>query len=447
MSHSFYIENVNNLPFQDTLNSLGFNNLLFTEDSPEPKKNIWPADTAYLYIDQTSIRPIETTYTNGTFIARIFAYSSPEDYELAIKLISEIASRHNAQITPEDNETMDVDNFLKHYDIDWIEGHCKTMFEMLVDSFNQHKSSCTMSGTVRELEAGPRFFEQVLSSPPNAATEFYQRFKTLNYLESRDSFIANGITAHNEAGDKEVVFSVYGPGVDTILSDNVDAIGIRIEGDDGIYVTTEQLADALGNRATWLSESILNVPPLGDSEWNDLVTKLKTVAQADMFYFGKSVEVSQKPDNIDYKSLFSEQEWQNLLYSPILVFALVAGADGSIDKKEIQNFQKQLLMGLIVENDIMQQLMADLIPDVAKLLKEVLDGKIDPKTTLEEIVVAVNSNLPGEDAIAFKMSLMEIGKSIAEASGGFLGIFGSKISKEEEQTLAILAMMLGLITQ
>ena len=371
MSHSFYIENVNNLPFQDTLNSLGFNNLLFTEDSPEPKKNIWPADTAYLYIDQTSIRPIETTYTNGTFIARIFAYSSPEDYELAIKLISEIASRHNAQITPEDNETMDVDNFLKHYDIDWIEGHCKTMFEMLVDSFNQHKSSCTMSGTVRE-----------------------------------DSFIANGITAHNEAGDKEVVFSVYGPGVDTILSDNVDAIGIRIEGDDGIYVTTEQLADALGNRATWLSESILNVPALGDSEWNDLVTKLKTVAQADMFYFGKSVEVSQKPDNIDYKSLFSEQEWQNLLYSPILVFALVAGADGSIDKKEIQNFQKQLLMGLIVENDIMQQLMADLIPDVAKLLKEVLDGKIDPKTTLEEIVVAVNSNLPGEDAIAFKMSLM-----------------------------------------
>lgn len=163
MRHSFYIHNVNNLAFQNTLENLGISNLQLTEDSPKPENNIWPQGDAYLDIDQESVRPVETSYDGDTFQARIFANSSPEDYGLAIKLITEIARQYNAAIEPEDNDAMDVDGFLGQYDTHWVKEYSTSMLRMLVSGFQNEGETCTLSGTVRSLQAGSPIFWPIAS--------------------------------------------------------------------------------------------------------------------------------------------------------------------------------------------------------------------------------------------------------------------------------------------
>jgi len=444
MSHSFYVRNVNNLAFQNTLDNLGISNLQLTEDSPKPENNIWPQGDAYIYIDQESVRPVETSYNEGTFQARIFANSSPEDYELAIKLIAEIAKQNSAAIEPDDNTEMDVERFLEQYDTHWIKEHSTTMFRMLVGSFKNDGATFTLNGTVRSLQAGPRFFGQLLADPNNAVSEFHDRFRTLNYLENHDFYIANGIKLQNESGDLGVITAVYGPDVDTILSDGVDTINVRCEGPDNYFVTLDQLADALGEKAVWLSENILLASAVKEEELNKLIESIKPVAKTDVFEFGKPFEEDTSGESKGYKAVFSSDEWQSLMYSPIVTFALVTAIDGNVDNKELVSFQQQLIKGLVVDNPMLQQLMIEIIPKLDSLIKDVFEGNVDPKLILEEVTVAVDTKLSSEEAMEYKLSLLQIGKAVAESSGGFLGLFGSKISKEEKKTLAALAVKLKI---
>ena len=449
MSHSFSVSNISNLPVQATISNLGISNLRFTDDSPQPQNNTWPNDESYLYIDDVSVRPVETSFSDGTFTARVFANSSPQDYELAIKLVTEIASSNNTSIQPEGDVDMDVESFIRNYDQNWIEEHCNTMFQMLAGTITHHQSTATLSGTRRELHAGPKLLGQLLKHPDSAATELHERFRTLNYLENRNVYIASGITLNNQEKDKEVDMSVFGPDVNTVLSTSVDAISLRINDDDMIFVTLDQLADALGDRGKWLSEHILLAPAIVGSEWDALIASLKPVAQ-DLFDFAHAVDPNRlaASDNEtidDYKALFSEDEWRNLLYTPVVVFGIVAGADGSIDKKEIKQFQDELIKGIVVDNRFMQQIMAEVLPVVPELLQDVVTVKVDPKDVLENITRAIDAKLPLKDAHEFKLALVMIGKEIAEASGGFLGMFGSKMSKEEEQALAAISLIIGLV--
>lgn len=449
MSHSFSVSNISNLPVQATISNLGISNLRFTDDSPQPQNNTWPNDESYLYIDDVSVRPVETSFSDGTFTARVFANSSPEDYELAIKLVTEIASSNNTSIQPEGDVDMDVESFLRNYDKNWIAEHCNTMFQMLAGTITHHQSTATLSGTRRELHAGPKLLGQLLKDPDSAATELHERFRTLNYLENRNVYIASGITLNNQEKDKEVDMSVFGPDVNTVLSTSVDAISLRINDDDMVFVTLDQLANALGDRGKWLSEHILLAPAIVGNEWDALIASLKPVAQ-DLFDFAHAVDpnklaVSENETIDDYKALFSEDEWRNLLYTPVVVFGIVASADGSIDKKEIKQFQDELIKGIVVDNRFMQQIMAEVLPVVPELLQDVVMVKVDPKEVLENITRAIDAKLPLKDAYDFKLALVMIGKEIAEASGGFLGMFGSKMSKEEEQALAALSLIIGLV--
>ncbi|MES9939260.1 MAG: hypothetical protein ABW104_00220 [Candidatus Thiodiazotropha sp. 6PLUC2] len=143
-----------------------------------------------------------------------------------------------------------------------------------------------------------------------------------------------------------------------------------------------------------------------------------------------------------YKAQFSNDEWNYILYSPIVVFALVAGADGTIDRKEVVSFHKELLKGIAGDSAMMQHVMIEVIPNMESLTKDVLHGEVDPKSVIEKIAKAVDLKLSDDEAMQFKLSLLQFGKAVAESSGGFLGIFGNKISKEEKTALAALAVLL-----
>lgn len=282
MSHSFYVENLDSLQYSDVIQSLAIDSVKLTDDSPQPVDNHWPEGESYLYIDQVSLRPIQTSFSGGTFKARVFANSSDEDYRLAIKLVTEIASRNNQKVEPEDNDPLPIQAFLEEYDDAWITEHRATMFGMLIDSFKRSET-VSMWGTNREIKAGQRFFGQVLAYGEESLKEYEDRFKLLNYMESQDIYIAHGLRLANDEG-KEALVGVLSPEVSTVLFDELDAITLRSD-EETIYVGLNVLADILGEKSKWLSEHILYIPAISNQDWIRLMEELKDVASTDAFEF------------------------------------------------------------------------------------------------------------------------------------------------------------------
>jgi len=138
---------------------------------------------------------------------------------------------------------------------------------------------------------------------------------------------------------------------------------------------------------------------------------------------------------------FTEEEWKKLTYAPFLTFLLVSGADGSIDKKELKAFAKALARQ---ENPLMLELLQSCSQPPQTILAELAQMGEEAANLLNEVGEMLDSKLPENYALAYKYELLQIGKSIAEASGGFLGM-GKKISEEENVTLAVIAKLLGLV--
>jgi len=140
----------------------------------------------------------------------------------------------------------------------------------------------------------------------------------------------------------------------------------------------------------------------------------------------------------------STEATQLLTRAPILVFLMVAAADGKVDRKEAKRFAKLLQSP---DYEIFTALFA--LSDVSPLdlLEQVQASLTDPKAELEAVRHAIDSTLAPDNAINFKAGLLNLGKEIAEASGGLFGIFGSKISDEEKLAITVIAMGLGLIDE
>ncbi|MEJ2453943.1 MAG: hypothetical protein P8103_07280 [Candidatus Thiodiazotropha sp.] len=130
--------------------------------------------------------------------------------------------------------------------------------------------------------------------------------------------------------------------------------------------------------------------------------------------------------------------------APILVFLMIAAADGTIDKKEVKQFQK-LLMKQEYQALLAMMQMADV--SVSEYIQTFLSANTNYVHELQKVSTALDENLSQEQATVIKLMLLSLGKGIAESSGGFLGVFGNKISKEERLALAIITQIFGLFDE
>ncbi len=138
----------------------------------------------------------------------------------------------------------------------------------------------------------------------------------------------------------------------------------------------------------------------------------------------------------------SEEARATIGTAPALVFLLVAAADGDIDRKELKTFQK-----LIASNDyqVLLAMMMQAGSSPGEIVQGILASERPPLEQLAAVSQAIDEGLPPESAQAVKVMLLALAKSIAEASGGLLGLFGKKISEEETAALAVIAHTLGLL--
>lgn len=145
----------------------------------------------------------------------------------------------------------------------------------------------------------------------------------------------------------------------------------------------------------------------------------------------------------DESGKFSSQDYQALISAPYLIFILVAAADGKVDDKEIKEFIKLLTNPGTLENPLLHKVITSTIGSAGEYLTQVLSRSDDYIQELEKLKRIVDDNLPDSEAREFKMALLQLGKQIAAASGGFFG-FGNKISKQKKMALAAIAICLDI---
>src|SRR5690606_36226247 len=190
MSHSFYL-NVKSLTVNNVLEATGFGDIRFLDGYPVPKNGVWPQGYTYIYRDRVSARALETEYDGETIRVRIFAASSPEDYQLALVIVAAISRLFNADITHEDNTTMSLEDFQTHYSQAWAEEHSKTTLRMIINSVDKSDGKTSqVSGVGRAITIGKRVIGQILSDESKIDQEFFYRLKKLNYIDSEDIFTA-----------------------------------------------------------------------------------------------------------------------------------------------------------------------------------------------------------------------------------------------------------------
>lgn len=137
----------------------------------------------------------------------------------------------------------------------------------------------------------------------------------------------------------------------------------------------------------------------------------------------------------------SAEEMTMITRSPLLIFLLVAAADGKVDKKEFNEFHNVIVGVMTGATPLLRDAMSRLLPRMEQTFDELED--VNPAEELQRLATVLDTHYPKE-AMAFKEQLLNIAVKIAESSGGFLG-FGSKISKDEKAVIAGIAVTLGLI--
>jgi uncharacterized tellurite resistance protein B-like protein len=449
VSHAFSVSGVTELSQSLLFGKTGHTDIKLLEGYQNPVNDKWTEGVTYAYRDGVSVRPVEINYENGDVTIRIFPCSSPEDYRLALKLIesaSEIAG--DKKIEPEDNSPMRVTEIGVTYDESWIKEHSRSTLMMVLNRVLQDPhGTATLIGVHREVVIGQTFLTQLMKDKENITEEFYRRVRKLNYIDHDDIYQASNIVLENREGTRQVRISAYAEGVPSLLR-NKNSFTSLVSDDDlngkgdeeKIVITMTALSELVGDDAVWLSNDFLLLPALQGEAWAQMTKQAKAIHIDDMFEHELAEDV-KAPDG---QAELTEKELAILTYAPVLVFFSVAAADGNVDKKEIKAFQQAIANGIKTDSELMTNVFVRLIEHFDELVTSLTSKEVEMSEATMAILSVLNNRVPDNEAVKFKKVMLNIGNQVAEASGGFLGVFGSKVSKKEQAVLAALSNMLGV---
>lgn len=104
---------------------------------------------------------------------RVLAASSPEDYLLAIKLTHAFATITRSDITPEDENEMNLASFNERYNDQWAKDHCEQMVSAVFKHQLADNKTLKLSGVKAHMELGDRMMAQLMKDPTAAAHGFF----------------------------------------------------------------------------------------------------------------------------------------------------------------------------------------------------------------------------------------------------------------------------------
>lgn len=135
-----------------------------------------------------------------------------------------------------------------------------------------------------------------------------------------------------------------------------------------------------------------------------------------------------------------------LVRAPAIIFHITAAADGEVDDEEREQFMQFMTNYTEERSPLFKRVVAAMRPKINQYFAYLNSPEFNDHESLDLIQKTVDAQFTEEEAHAFKVALLDLGKSVADASGGFLG-FGDKISEEEISWLTHIAEVFGLAAE
>ncbi|MEO5716064.1 MAG: hypothetical protein ABIT37_21475 [Luteolibacter sp.] len=267
----------------------------------------------------------------------------------------------------------------------------------------------------------------------DAASDAFHDDLTERMRRYSEAHVASTMSVRTETG-AELEINVAGA-VPTLIAADVDALMLfdapaAMEASDALFgkklVPLGPFLEVMRNEVEVLG-GLNYVPLFKYSEHPEVMSKLQ--AAVDAYEPGGAGDLT-------------ETDLNALSRGPVLVFLLVAAADGSVDKKEILEFGAILSKAAALPGSIFQKMLATSIVSQAEILQQVMASGEAPLAQLVQLLQALEK-CPAGEADLIRNGLYVIAYRIANASGGFLG-FGSKISPGEQRALDMLKTLLGV---
>jgi hypothetical protein len=449
MSFSFYVR-VPEVSLKETLAAVAIPNLRVDCDVP-PRG--WPA-LAHIHQDRVSVRSIETAFENGAVQFRIMSASSLDDYALAAALVEAVATKHKAQVEAEDSEALALADWRARYGKEWQQEQCQALLGMVVRMYEKDRQTMRMFGTRAEFQVGRRVMEPLLADRANLQERFFAAFRRRNYLEHEDVYGPSLLRASVKQSGKDVVLAVLGPGVVTALSTEAGFV-VLTDMKDSHNVPFDDFVAAAGDALTWIDDGTALTPSYTPEAWERLVAAALPKVVKD---FADRPDLLREPeakapagpaaaaaDEPKDELGLTERQWTAIAAAPVIVFMLVAAADGKVDAKELSAFGKQLTDSLATGSRVMKGAVTRAAPNLAFLVEKLSESGVEGMAGL--LIAArqmVDETVGKGEGHRFASALYKLGESVASASGGgFFGL-GSKISAEERVILDGLKKLLRI---
>jgi hypothetical protein len=451
VSHSFYVRRVPEASLKDALAGLAMPDLVVDCEVPERG---WPA-LARVYQDRVSVRSVETSLEGGDLQVRILAASSPDDFALAARIVDGVAARHGVQVESEDSEPLPLEEWRARYGPDWQREQCRGLLGMVASTYQRNKGTMRMFGTRAEFLAGPRVMEPLLADPASFPERFFAAFRRRNYLEHEDVYGPRLMRVRPKSGGKDAIVAVLGPGVPTALSTEAGFV-VLTDLKESLNVPFDEVVRAAGDTLTWIDDGTALTPAYAPEAWQKLVAAARPAAVADFAERPDLLRDPEPPATTPADAAppaeeprdelgLTERQWVAITAAPVVVFLMVAAADGKVDSREIQAFGKKLLESLEGGSRIMKGAAMRAAPNLDALIQGLAGRGLEG---LAAIVVAarqiVDETAGRGEGHRFARACYALGESVASASGGGLFGFGNKIGAEERAILDGLKKLLRL---
>jgi hypothetical protein len=134
---------------------------------------------------------------------------------------------------------------------------------------------------------------------------------------------------------------------------------------------------------------------------------------------------------MSYKNRFTSEEWEKLQLAPIWMFLIVAGIDQKVDKKEMKEFVKQVVLAPGHSREFGQEVFQAFQQEFGRLLH-----KANQQIPVEGLrdVAALLERVEADQKDDFIATLVLLGHQVADSSGS---IFKKNVSNEEAAGIVI----------
>ena len=269
MSYSFYVRTDVKPSVADVLARIDFPDVV----APDAR-GAWPDGTLQIYRAEISTRVTEITYEDHAFQVRILALASPEDYELALRVVEHLAVLTGSQVESEDDISFPAEKLRDINDTSWVERITDSNLNIIGHFAKNEGKTVTIVGPVREFHIGPRLFAELEEGGPAARLpqRIMEAIRRTQYRDLSGYAEAAIIEVTTPDKSKTIKLSVWEPERATHFS----LVGyihlVPNNMPDNIFlVPFETLPQLAGSRFAYLDERQCLVEAVASDEWPALL--------------------------------------------------------------------------------------------------------------------------------------------------------------------------------